>query len=308
MPLSTSSSNSRAARWALGAFLAMAVVYLLGLELATRRKLAPISRIHNRMYDEYQVAKTLRPSPNGRTVLLTGSSLLNASIDVPMLNREIGPNGIVVRRWLVESTSYYDWWYGLRRVFSEGARPDEVWLTMAPQEVVTNDYLGEFGAYYVYRTEDLPDLVRTLSIPPTQASGLAVASFSEFYGFRNDIRKVLIGRLLPGFGDLRLLLIGKKPPLNIPSNEVVSRARQRLVRIKELCRQNGANLHYVVPASGVVSFLEEVKEAAKQADVPVWEPAPLGTYSSKDFGDGYHLNLDQSPGFTHKLATMISEP
>jgi hypothetical protein len=307
MHSSTSSSKTSAARWALAIFLVMVVAYVGFLELVTRRKLATISRIHNRMYSEYQAAKVLRPKPGGRSALLTGSSLLNASISIPTLELELEPKGVHVRRWLVEQTSYYDWWYGLRHIFADGARPNEVWITMAPQELVIDSILGEFGAFYVYQASDVPDLIRTLSIAPTPASGLILASYSEFYGLRNDIRKVMLGRLLPGFADLRLMFIGKGQDTLMPREQAVRVARERLIRIKELCRQHGATLHYVMPAAGKVSYMDEVKEGARQARVDVWEPAPLGTYSPKDFSDGYHLNLELAPAFTRKLAQMVLE-
>ena len=117
----------------------------------------------------------------------------------------------------------------------------------------------------------------------------------------------MLGLLLPGFADLRLMYIGKGSDTLMPSERAVRLARERLTRIKELCRQQGATLHYLIPAAGKVSYMNEVKEGARQAQVEIWEPAPLGTYMPEDFSDGYHLKLELAPAFTHKLAQMVQQ-
>jgi hypothetical protein len=96
MPSSTSSSDYK---FAIGAFLMLLTVYLVGIELMTKLGLSRMSKIQRRMAAEYTQAVAIRPGrPKFHNVLLAGNSLMDASITIPLLKQELAPKRIHVTR------------------------------------------------------------------------------------------------------------------------------------------------------------------------------------------------------------------
>src|SRR5438552_6110208 len=130
MRSSTSASDpgiERRARRAAWLLLAGCAVVALGAEAAARIALDRISKIQHRTMDEYRLARAIgTESPGGRpSVLIVGNSLLDEGVRFERVRDGLRQEWDA-RRFVVENTSYYDWYYGLKRLFREGARPDIV--------------------------------------------------------------------------------------------------------------------------------------------------------------------------------------
>src|SRR5581483_955276 len=126
-----SNSETPAASFNAGIFwlLALLVILCLGVEVGTRCEFARVSRIQDRISGEKEAFLALRPGTAGspRNVVLVGNSLLLAGVDIPLLNT-LSSGGFSYSRLVIEQTQYADWFFGLRRLLSEGARPDAVVL------------------------------------------------------------------------------------------------------------------------------------------------------------------------------------
>jgi len=53
---------------------------------------------------------------------MLGNSLLLEGVEFPGLSRDLRPE-IEARRFVVDNTSYLDWYYGIRSLLRRGARP-----------------------------------------------------------------------------------------------------------------------------------------------------------------------------------------
>ena len=83
-----------------------------------------MSKGQQREVEDRRAAVLLQPRmPDGSTsILVVGNSLLLHGIDRARLQREMGSRYHVVL-YPIEGTTYLDWYFGLRRLFADGARP-----------------------------------------------------------------------------------------------------------------------------------------------------------------------------------------
>ncbi len=106
------------------------------------------------------------------------------------------------RRYMVEQTVYYDWLYGLRRLYREGARPDIVVVMLGTGHWLSPTIRGDYSAQYLWSAADLPLVARDLGMHPTQATDLMFAGVSKFWGARAEMRNFVLGHLMPDLADL----------------------------------------------------------------------------------------------------------
>src|SRR5437773_7527962 len=149
----SSISDSRALNptEAMVLLLALAGCYLGALELAARLLLPHLSQAQHRSAADYGVARSLpRRWPDGSaSVLIVGNSLLVDGIDRVDLQRRMP--GYHIALYPVEGTTYLDWYFGLRRLFSEGARPSLVILAVSVRHVLSDSTNGEAFARSIDR-------------------------------------------------------------------------------------------------------------------------------------------------------------
>ena len=102
----------------------------LGLEFGLGWGLPRLSHIIERLKTEQAQAVRLKPLVGQPVpVLIVGNSLLLDGVDISALDEKLRPEHRVTR-FVVENTSYLDWYYGLRRLFREGARPKVLVLAL----------------------------------------------------------------------------------------------------------------------------------------------------------------------------------
>ena len=85
---------------------------------------------------------------------MLGNSLLNAGIRFDEAHALLLPE-IDARRLMVFDTTYYDWYYGIRRLYAEGVRPDVVILVLTPRQLTISKIRGNYFAYHLMRMADV---------------------------------------------------------------------------------------------------------------------------------------------------------
>lgn len=174
--------------------VACLVLLCLSLEAATRVGFRRISRIESRIASQYTAASTLRRTPGKKTILFLGNSLPLEGINVPYLQRALGKGTICVP-FFIEQTQYLDWYFGMRRLFQEGSRPDTVVLSMNISHLVSPAIRGDYSAYYLFRAADIPEIGRETQSGMTATSGLLLSHFSLFYAGRTPLRNFLLTKV-----------------------------------------------------------------------------------------------------------------
>lgn len=311
MRLSTSSSEvpvpgadagakqgRRYLRAAVG-LIASIAVFLIGVELVTLFGFSRVSRIQKRISEEYRAAITARKGPEPE-LLLAGNSLMEAGIQFPDLQRGLGPEW-KSKRFVVEQTSYPDWYYGFRRIYSDGGRPTVTALMVSPRHLTNTTIRGDFFARHLMQLTDLPSVARDLDLHPTTTTSMILANVSEFYGARAEIRKWLLAQLLPGLPGLTGLLAKvSNAPLDPVKVHALSVERFRV--LKEEASHYGSQFVFVVtPLRGDEEIVGVVQRAGKEAGVTVIN-VDSRAFSSSDYSDGFHLN----PKGAEKLTRLIT--
>jgi hypothetical protein len=150
------------------------------------------------------------------------------------------------RRFVIEQTFYYDWYYGLKRLFREGARPDLVIVMLSSRQWIRTDLRGDYSAHYMMSPADLSAAARDLSLNATQTTNLVFARASKFWGVRAEIRNFLLGRLMPDLG--RLMNFSSVADLRpLLADEVERVATGRIARMQALASEYGARLVVLIP-------------------------------------------------------------
>ncbi len=291
-----------------GAIRALAgglLVLWIFLELAVSLGFPHISKIQRRIEGEAAEALQLKPkNPEGKpTLLLVGNSLILEGTDFPKFKQMISDK-YDAHRFIIEQTVYLDWYFALKHIFRHGSRPSVVVLSLSVSQMLADTTRGEFTAHYAMDAQDLPELVRQQHLDPTTASNLLFAHYSSWWGARTEIRKWLLGRILPDAGESANVLGFRPAPHFAP--ELVRVKLQRLQDLKESCNRNGAQFMLVVPpvvetedGSALLTAL------GKDVGVPVLTPVRPAEFSTSFFRDGFHLNNKGATDFTPKLAQAI---
>ena len=287
------------------------IVLLLGacalfcvlLEGGTTFYFARVSKIENRRESEYQDAVAIRSARthHAASVLVAGNSLLLEGVNFPQLLKAVSPE-LEPRRLVVENTFYLDWYYGLRRIFKMGAQPDIVVLMLNPIQLTAPAFNGDYSAHLLVDRGDLLEFAKNTGADRNETSTLAMANLSFFYGSRAEIRTWILGKLLPGVGNLF------RPPVGSQKSDVSEQlAAERLVRLRDLCSSHGSDLVIVLPPARLGIGVTEVLQAASASGVKVLLPIAPGVLPASDYSDNFHLNGDGANRFTPVLATKLSE-
>jgi len=303
-----SNSETPAASFNAGIFwlLALLVILCLGVEVGTRCEFARVSRIQDRISGEKEAFLALRPGTAGspRNVVLVGNSLLLAGVDIPLLNT-LSSGGFSYSRLVIEQTQYADWFFGLRRLLSEGARPDAVVLVFGANHWLADAVRGEYFAYELMRPLDVFSVARELGLDRTTASNYFFASLSSWLGGRAEIRKFLLSEIVP---DLEQFVkkLNDGPPVYPADDVVFDKARERMRRLKALCEGYGVQLVTVLyPTEQANAPWDALAKAANAAALPIVIPVAKMGYPRALYADGYHLNTEGMDRFTHDLIAPL---
>ena len=301
-----SETDSTAYDRGIRALLISLIAICLLFELGTRFGLPRLSRIQERVRSERLDLLASRPDGHGgtKTVAVLGNSLLLWSIDFSLLNK-LGAGNFRYSRFVIESTQYWDWYFGLRRLFAEGARPDVVALLIGANHWLEDSIEGEYFAYELLRPSDVVLLRTELNLDRTTASKYFFASWSSWLGSRAIVRKNLLRLIFPDLERFTRKLVG--PPTYPNAAIAYDKAVKRMRGLKSVSEENGVKLVVILhPTLDARAPFNPVLAAADAAGVPVIAPVHL-EYTSDLYSDGYHLNTAGMEKFTRDLIAPLEQ-
>src|ERR1700687_3664232 len=102
-------------------------ILIIVVEISSIYLLKHHSVTYARVSRQYAEAVKMRPAGPGEppSVLLVGNSLLLHGVELDRL-QALTSSRLRIYPIFLEATGYYDWLYGLRRLFRQGARPQVV--------------------------------------------------------------------------------------------------------------------------------------------------------------------------------------
>jgi len=282
--------------------LAVLALCAAGIEAGVRFGFARISRIERRIRTEHTAALNLRRSSSETPVLLAGDSLLLMDVDLNVLPRTLHAK-VSLQRFSVEQTTYLDWLFGLRRLFSDGARPAVVVLCLAPFNLTTASIRGDYSAFYLFKPDDIADISKRINYDLTKQSSLLFAHYSLFFAGRSNLRNFVLSTVFPAYAHtLHDLETHGPPPLS--DEEFLRVCRPRFRELEELCESYGAHLAYVIPPGFGIPE-RAIVQAGSQAGAAVLVPVHSDAWPQSKFLDGFHLSESSANEFTEKLGPSL---
>jgi hypothetical protein len=294
-----------------GLFYAMVLagvcaMLVLVFEISSDYLLKHHSETYARVSRQYAEALRVRPSKPAEpaSVLMVGNSLLLEGVDVQRL-QELTAGQVRVYPLFLEGTGYYDWFYGLRRMFREGVRPQVVVLGVGVNSFVANSVRQDYVPMMFFDAQDAYEVAADLKLDHTATSNLLLAHSSVFWDTRSIIRTQILRHSIPHYQELVSLL--KPQPAIPPASVFQETADSRLQRLRELCEAHGAKLILLVPPtlSSEVA-VREMTAAAQKAGVETLVPIdPMALPAKYYQPDELHLNSEGAALFTSELAASL---
>jgi hypothetical protein len=305
MPSSTSSSKSPALIYAM-ALIVICAILVLGFEIFADYLLKHDSETYARVSQQYAEAIKVRPSRPGEpaSVLMVGNSLLMDGIDVDRL-QGLTSSRMRIYPIFLEATGYYDWLYGLQRIFRQGARPQVVVLGVGVNSLLENGVRQDYAPMMFFDARDALGVASDLKMDRTATSNLLLAHSSVFWDTRSVIRTQILRHMVPHFREL-FSLIKAKPTIS-PDAEFEAIAISRLRSLRELCAAHGAKLIILVPPTPSSEHaVRQMAIASHKVGVDSLVPIDPATLSERFYqADAIHLNSEGAALFTSALATYL---
>ncbi len=235
---------------------------------------------------------------------MVGNSLLLAGVDVDRLH-QLTATSLRIYPIFLEATTYYDWLYGLRRLFREGARPQVVVVGLPVSSFLEKGVRQEYAPLMLFDVREVLDASSDLGLDRTATSNLLLEHWSTFWDTRSILRAQVLRHMIPHFENLFVLAKGKP---GIPQGIEFDRlAVSRLQRLRELCEEHGAKLILLIPptpsAGGVA---RQMATTSRKVGVETLVPIDPGVLSTRYYeSDETHLNSEGAALFTSALATYL---
>lgn len=287
-----------------GLFL-VAISLVVGIEFGTYHIVYRVSKNLSRIHHEASAAAVMHRGVEGRReVLLVGNSLLLHDVDMETVARRLAPDQNV-RQFAIQATTYYDWYYGLRGLLAEGARPDIIVVCLEARHIVLSSVRNEIFAYYLMKPRDLFDVRRSLKATGTEAFDLLVANTSIFYALRKELRQVLLQRLLPELPQLTAMITQAPKPQPDPI-ALRTIGAERLTALRELLVASGTQFVLVLMPPIESESSEILRQVSREIGVQMVVPLTQSGLTNDDYqSDGYHLNQQGRDRFTEALIPLL---
>jgi hypothetical protein len=305
MRLSISSSKSAPLFYAK-VLVGICVLLIVAFEVASDHLLKRRSETFARVSRQLADAVRVRPAKSGEpiSVLMVGNSLLLEGVEVDRLQK-LTSSQMRIYPIFLEATGYYDWLYGLQRLFREGARPQVVVVGVGVNSFLANSVRQDYSPLMLFDTRDTFRVASDLEMDHTATSNLLLAHSSVFWDTRSVIRTQVLCHIVPRCKKL-FLLLKRQPPIP-PAAEFQTIASSRLKRLRKLCEVHGAKLIILVPPT---PFSEEavrqMTTASNNAGVDTLVPIDPVALSARYYQpDELHLNSEGAELFTSALATFL---
>jgi len=300
-------SNSKSAPLFYAKVLAgICAILIAALEISSSYLLKHDSGTFARVSRQYAEAVRVRPAKTGEpiSVLMVGNSLLLEGVEVDRLQK-LTSSQMRIYPVFLEATGYYDWLYGLQRLFREGARPQVVVIGVGVNSFLANSVRQDYSPLMLFDTRDTLAVASELEMDHTATSNLLLAHSSVFWDTRSVVRTQVLCHLVPRCKEL-FLLLKRQPPIP-PAMEFQTIASPRLERLRELCEAHGAKLIILVPPTpSSEDAVRQMTIAAQRARVDSLVPIDPDTLSARYYQpDELHLNSEGAQLFTSALATFL---
>jgi hypothetical protein len=312
MPSSISSSDHSIGRARLDRFtialLSTAFALLAFIEVVSQVGFDRTSKVQRQESSQRRELLGVRDSEasDDPHMAVLGNSLMLEGVDVSLLRTKIEPVYTPVP-YFVLATNYYDWYFGLRRLFAEGMRPRYVLLGLSPNQLASPGIRGDISARYLFQQSDLIEVVRKTHMDATTASGFLLSHYSEFYSTREITRSFFLSRFLPSVSELLHNRLGTLHDPEIKEAVLGPRAADRLTALDQLCRANGSHFVFVVPPS-YQKGAGIIRQIGRERGITVLVPVAEGEFDASYYqSDGIHLNSKGSQVFTARLVASLRE-
>src|SRR6266403_1052016 len=209
MRLSISDSKPTALAYAK-VLAGICAILTIAIEISSIYLIKHNSLTYARVSRQYDEAVRTRPAGPGEPpcVLMVGNSLLLQGVKVDRLQ---ALTSAIMRVYPVflEATGYYDWLYGLRRMFREGARPDVVVVGVGVNYFLENGVRQDYAPMLFWDGRDTISVASDLHMDHTATTNLWLAHVSTFWDTRNAIRLQVLNHFVPHLEDLFSIAIPK---------------------------------------------------------------------------------------------------
>jgi hypothetical protein len=307
MPSSISSSRATALFYTK-VLLGICAVLIVLCEIASDYLLKYHSATYTRVSHQYAEAVKIRPAKPGEPipVLMVGNSLLLEGVDVQRLQAMTSAKMRIYPIFL-EATGYYDWFYGLQRLFREGSKPQVVVLGVGVNSFIANSVRQDYVPLMLFDFRDTFGAASDLKMDRTAMSNFVLAHSSVFWDTRSVLRTQILRQAVPHYRELVLLL---KPLPAVPQAQLFeATANSRLEQLRLLCQAHGAKLILLVPPTPYSEdATREMSLASQKAGVEALVPIDPAALPTKYYQpDEMHLNSEGAALFTSALATFLPQ-
>jgi hypothetical protein len=265
-----------------------------------------ISKVQRRELSQRRALLTVKDTASSDLphIAILGNSLLLDGVEVSLLADRLKGEATPAP-YFVLATDYYDWFFGLKRLFAEGMRPRFIALGLSPNQFASPGIRGDYSAQYLFRRTDLVEVARTTHMDATAATGFFLSSVSKFYGTRDITRGFVLELVLPRVGDLlHTQAAGFRDPA-VPGVTLRELATDRLQALNDLCHANGSDFVLVIPPTYQIGS-ETIANAGKEIGVQVLVPVADNELDQSFYqSDGVHLNEMGAKIFSGRLATEL---
>lgn len=290
------------------ALIGICAILVIAFEFSAGYLLNHHSPTYARISRQYQEALKAHPFRPGEppSVLMVGNSLLLHGVKLDRL-KALTSSSMQIYPIFLEATGYYDWLYGLRRLFRQGARPQVVVVGVGVNYFLRNSVRQDYAPMLFFDAQDALAVASDLHLDHTATSNLLLEHSSVFWDTRSAIRTQILSRMVPHLEDL-FLLVNQKPAIP-ESPEFEETSILRLRRLRELCEANGAKLILLVPPTlASEGAVNKMAYAAHTAGVDISVPIDPEALSARFYQrDGMHLNSEGALIFTSALAKDLPE-
>jgi len=310
----SSISNSRPpALFYAKVLVGICALLIVAFEFLSDFLLKDTSETYARVSRQYAEAVKMRPARPGEptSVLMIGNSLLLEGVDVERL-KKLTSSQMHIYPIFLEATGYYDWFYGLQRLFREGSRPQLVVLGVGVNGFLANSVRQDYAPLLLFDMRDSLGVASDLKMDRTATSSLLLAHSSVFWDTRSVLRTQILRHTVPHYTELVLLL--KPQPAIPPPEQFQTTANSRLEQLRELCEVHGTKLIILVPPTpSSEDAVRQMTIASQKARVDTLVPIDPTALSAKYYqSDELHLNSAGAALFTTALAeclpqTIVSE-
>jgi hypothetical protein len=306
MPSSTSDSRPVSPR-AFAVLIVALAFFAVALEVGARIAVPRISQGIGRISTDLDAAGRFTvPTGDGRpNLLIVGNSLLLDGINREELHSEVR-SFADVQLLPIEGTTYFDWYFGLRRLFREGKRPAIVMLCINARQMLSNRTNRATFAYFLMNWGDLPEVTRVSRLDMMDVSDYALSHMSFWLATRANVRNGLVGRLMPASEQLVAHFTERDRTEFVFSNDLSARLLDRLGRLQRLAAGHGAEFIWLVPpTNNVADPSAAMAPLAAAAGIDMSIPVLPGEMAVENYSDGFHLNVAGAKVFTRQTVSEI---